>query len=79
MNTQTINPAAYIATTNPTKITEGGRHFGRLGRYAVMAQPAGASPVAFKEVQDPETGDWVRQPGGSVCEILVSSIMQASN
>jgi len=67
----------YLAVTKPTKITEGGRHFGRMGRYAVKDQgPAG--PVAFKEIQNPETGEWVRQSGGSVCELLISAIMQGA-
>lgn len=67
---------AYLATTNPIEITEGGRHHGRMGRYAVIDQGA-AGPVAFREIQDEWTGEWVRQSGGSVCELLVSAIMQA--
>ena len=67
----------YLATTNPVEIAEGGRHHGRMGRYAVIDQGA-AGPVAFREIQDELTGEWVRQSGGSVCQLLVSAVMQAS-
>lgn len=72
------NHNTYLAVTKPIKITEGGRHLGQMGRYAVKEQQA-ASPVAFKEIQNPETGEWIRQSGGSVCEFLVSAIMQGAS
>ena len=70
-------PTTYLAVTNPIKITEGGRHFGRMGRYAVKDQGL-AGPVAFKEIQNQETGEWARQSGGSVCVMMITAIMQGA-
>jgi len=67
-----------IAYSKPERITHLGMNHNRLARMAVYEQVA-ATPFVTKEIQCPETGEWVRQPGGEVCEILVAAIMAASN
>ena len=73
-----------IAWSEPGRIARLGRNHNRLARMAVFEQEAGTKTKIFRmfvamEIQCPESGAWVRQPGGEVCEILVAAIMAASN
>jgi len=72
-------PTTYLAVTNPIKITTAGRHFGKMARYAVTESTWDSGVVSWKEIQNPETGEWVRTHDWSACPVLASAIMQGAS
>ena len=73
-----LSQPTRIAWSKPERITRLGMNHNKMARMAVFAQVS-APPFVAKEIQCPETGGWVRQPGGESCEVLVAAIMAASN